>query len=85
MATDVPKIPANFKPYRLIFFDKSGRSVYTETCSFLPDRKYIKERAFYVFIRLLRKGKKDVKEFSIGVVESNVTMMGRVKDFMELK
>lgn len=82
MATGVPKIPPKFKPYSLIFFDEFGRQAYREKCTFKPDEKYVKEIAFPVLVRLVRKGKKNVESFTVAVVEHNVTVLGIVKDFV---
>ena len=78
-------VPASVKPYKLLFFDNSGRIVYTDTCSFKPDIPYLKQMLPFVVIKLLRRGKKGIKTFSIGVMERNVTMLGRVEDFIEVK
>lgn len=83
MVGNVPLVPARFKPYRLLFFNKSGRTVWSENCSFKPDKDYVKQIAFHVAVRLARKGIKDIKECGVGVVESNVTMLGTIGDFLD--
>ena len=80
-----PIVPASVKPYKLLIFDSSGRSVYTDTCSFKPDLPYVKQMLPLIVVRLFRRGKKGIKDYSIGVMECSVTMLGRVEDFLKVE
>ena len=76
------KLSVSFKPFQLKIFDKDGRSVYTDSCSFKPDLKYVQQLLPLVFVKLVRKGKKGVKDYAVAVIESNVTVLGSVNDVL---
>lgn len=72
------QIPVSFKPYQIKIFDRNGRSVYTEGCGFKPDLDYVQKIIPFVFVKLMRRGKKDVKDYTVAIVESTVTVLGSV-------
>ena len=76
------KLSVSFKPFQLKIFDKDGRSVYTDSCSFKPDLKYVQQLLPLVFVKLVRKGKKGVKDYAVAVIESNVTVLGSMNDVL---
>ena len=76
------KLPVSFKPFQLKIFDMDGKSVYTDSCSFKPDLKYVQQLLPLVFVKLVRKGKKDVKDYAVAVIESSVTVLGSVNDVL---
>ena len=79
------KPSVSFKPFQVKIFDKDGRSVYTDTCSFKPDLKYVQQLLPLIFVRLVRKGKKDVKDYTVAIIESTVTVLGSVNDVLGKK
>lgn len=80
MSSTKPSV--SFKPFQLKIFDKDGRSVYTDSCSFKPDLKYVQQLLPLVFVKLVRKGKKDVKDYTVTMIESSVTVLGSVNDVL---
>ena len=76
------KPSVSFKPFQLKIFDTDGRSVYTDTCSFKPDLKYVQQLLPLIFVKLVRKGKKGVKDYTVAVIESSVTVLGSVNDVL---
>lgn len=76
-------VPVSFRPFQIKIFDRNGRSVYTESCGSRPTDEYLKSLLPLIFVKLLRKGKTDARDYTVAIIESNVTVKGKIVNLVK--